>query len=160
MFISMSIISVMIRGLKGSATKGRFRKCGLTVVVQSMTKRKQGKGVHQGSGIKLTLCHGPLISCRISFDGQRFGFCLHGLRASVADVVSRALAGVCVCVCQCCLLVSHVLLRRLCVASFTNVDLCGCELCPRRRRRWLSENTRKMTQAKYRESSEKWHAYN
>ena len=57
-------------GFKGSATQGQFRKCDSTVVFQSTTQQKQGKGVQQGSGIpksfffNLTLYHGPLISCR------------------------------------------------------------------------------------------------
>ena len=48
-----SIVSVLYPGgLKGSATKGQFRKCGLTAVHQIMTQQKQGEGAQEGSGIR------------------------------------------------------------------------------------------------------------
>ena len=40
-----------VGGFKASAAQGQFQTCGLTVACQSMTKRKQGEGVQQGSGI-------------------------------------------------------------------------------------------------------------
>ena len=40
-------------GVKGSATEGQLRKCGLTVLLSMyLTQKQQGKGVQQGSGIQ------------------------------------------------------------------------------------------------------------
>ena len=47
---SVQVHLTLFEVLKGSATKGQFRKCGLTVVFQITTPDKQGKGVQQGSG--------------------------------------------------------------------------------------------------------------
>ena len=71
MYVYSHIILHTLGGFKGSATKGRFRKCDLKVASRSTTQRKQGKGVQQGSGIpnnsffKSTLYHGPLQTCHI-----------------------------------------------------------------------------------------------
>ena len=57
-------------GFTGSAAKGQLRKCGSTVMFQSVTTNKQqGKGVQQhGSGIPnqlfVKLTHEPVTSCR------------------------------------------------------------------------------------------------
>ena len=57
-------------GLKGSATKGRFRKCGLTVVLPKYDPKETGRGCAtrlwnpKNTFFKLTLYHGPLISRR------------------------------------------------------------------------------------------------
>ena len=38
--------------LKGSATKGRFRKCGLVFAFKLRPENTQGEGVQQGAGIQ------------------------------------------------------------------------------------------------------------
>ena len=43
-----------LNAMLSEVLKGPFRKWGLTSVVQSMTQKKQGKGVQQGSGIPKT----------------------------------------------------------------------------------------------------------
>ena len=58
-----------LEGFKGSATKGRFRKYGLTLCQPITTPTKQGKGVQQGSGVNeenvVQVDHGLLIPCRL-----------------------------------------------------------------------------------------------